>query len=291
MKPYEWMTDFTQQREWIEKRGVMLWLAFFFIELGAGMFLLSSLFDSLPGMIIGWLICSVLGGGLHLLYLGKPARFYRVFFRPQSSWISRGFIFVVMFLLLGLAHMGMILWATPAIALLIITGLFAFLTIIYGGFAMNCINGLPFWNTALLPVLYLVSGLWGGAGLTLAVVSAQGLTPVGIIVEEWIRILLVGFILLLLIYLISARYSSRAAEVSVLTMVSGKLSPIFWVGVVLVGIVISVIVVISSFVSEAIPVVLLYAGIFCGLVGDLAMRYLILKGGLYSPLIPSSAYS
>jgi hypothetical protein len=38
MQPYDWMVKYTPQSEWIERRGILLWLAFFFIELGAGMF-------------------------------------------------------------------------------------------------------------------------------------------------------------------------------------------------------------------------------------------------------------
>ena len=62
-------------------------------------------------------------------------------------------------------------------------------------------------------------------------------------------------------------------------------------GVVIVGVVIPLIAIIISFFAglEATPVVLLYAAIFCGLLGDLAMRYLILRCGLYSPLIPYSS--
>jgi integrase len=37
------MVYYTPQREWIEKGGIKLWLAFFFIELGAGMFFIGSL--------------------------------------------------------------------------------------------------------------------------------------------------------------------------------------------------------------------------------------------------------
>ena len=77
-RPYEVMTKNTPQREWIERRGILLWLAFFFIELGAGMFFVSSFFNNLWGLLIGWLICAVLGGGAHLLYLGHPFRFWRM---------------------------------------------------------------------------------------------------------------------------------------------------------------------------------------------------------------------
>ena len=100
-RPYEWMVNYTPQTEWIEKRGILLWLAFFFIELGAGTFLISSLFNSLLGMIIGWLVCAVLGGGTHLLYLGHPLRFWRIYVSSgwKTSWISRGMYFVSLFLL------------------------------------------------------------------------------------------------------------------------------------------------------------------------------------------------
>ena len=51
--------------------------------------------------------------------------------------------------------------ATRLTVLLAVTDLFAFLTVIYGGFAMSFINGIPLWNTALLPILYVISGLLG----------------------------------------------------------------------------------------------------------------------------------
>ena len=83
-KPYEFMVSYTPQKQWIEKKGVLLWLAFFFIELGAGMFFVASLFGNLPAMSLGWLLCAVLGGGFHLLYLGKPLRFWRMVL--SSGW-------------------------------------------------------------------------------------------------------------------------------------------------------------------------------------------------------------
>ena len=140
MKRYEWMVRYTSQTEWIERRAMLLWLAFFFIELGAGIFFIASFFDTLLAMAVGWLVCGVLGGGLHLLYLGKPLRFFQIVLRPQTSWISRGLIFVALFLILGLACMASTLWASLPTVLLVATNIFAFLTVIYGGFAMNYIG-------------------------------------------------------------------------------------------------------------------------------------------------------
>ena len=92
--------------------------------------------------------------------------------------------------------------------MLVAANIFAFLTVIYGGFAMNYVNGIPLWNTALLPILYVISGLWGGAEVTLGIALASGEMGVGMAIEEWIRILLIGFILLIPVYLMSVRYTS-----------------------------------------------------------------------------------
>ncbi|MCX5803896.1 MAG: dimethyl sulfoxide reductase anchor subunit, partial [Proteobacteria bacterium] len=188
MKPYEWMVKCTPQTEWIVKRGVLLWLAFFFIELGAGAYFVGSFFGSLVSMSIGWVVCGVLGGGLHFLYLGRPFRFYRMVARPQTSWISRGMIFVSLFLLLGFINIVLGLSSITSGILSVLTIALSFLVVIYGGFAMCCINGIPLWNTALLPILYVVSGLWGGAGITVGVAVATGSAQILIGVEEWIHL-------------------------------------------------------------------------------------------------------
>jgi len=289
------MTKYAPQREWIEGRGILLWLAFFFIELGAGMFFVSSFFENRWGLLIGWLICAVLGGGTHLLYLGHPLRFWRMLISSgwKTSWISRGLYFVMFFLILGAVHMGLLFWVIPATPLLILVDIFAFLAIIYGGFAMNYVNGIPLWNTALLPILYVVSGIWGGAELMLATALATGATGLGIAVEEWIRILLIGFVIILAVYLISVRYGSLAGRVSVREIAFGRWAPLLWIAVVALGIALPLGVVLLSFLAglEAIPAALVYIAISGGLLGDLTMRYLILRCGYYHPLVPSHTYS
>jgi len=291
-KPYEFMVTYTPQREWIEKGGIKLWLAFFFIELGAGMFFIASLFDNLTAMSVGWFLCAVLGWGLHLLYLGKPLRFWRMMISSgwKTSWISRGLFFVVFFLVLGLVHLVLLGQGIRSIGLIAAANAFAFLTVIYGGFAMNYVNGIPLWNTALLPILCVVSGLWGGAEVTMGIVAGSGAaSTVGPAIEEWIRILLVGFILLIPVYLLSVRYTSSAGQVSVRSIVSSKWAFLFWVVVVVAGMILPIAAVIGTLAAgpTGLSLTFLYAAILAGLVGDLAMRYLVLKCGVYSPLIPS----
>jgi formate-dependent nitrite reductase membrane component NrfD len=295
MKAYDWMVKPTPQREWIEQRGLLLWLAFFFIELGAGAFFVASFFQSseemLAAMLAGWLVCGVLGGGIHILYLGHPLRAWRIMLNPGTSWISRGLIFVALFLLLGLIYILLSQFAglSPA-PLLAVADIFAFLVIIYGGFAMNYVKGISLWNTALLPVLYVVSGIWGGAGIALMTALAGGSATVGVSVEEWIRILIMGYIVLLAVYLISVRYSNIVGTYSIRQILIGRWWPLMWVVVVGLGLVVPVGVIIASYLAglENLAPGILYFSVMCEMAGDITMRYLILKCGFYSPLIISS---
>ena len=63
--------------------------------------------------------------------------------------------------------------------------------------------------------------------------------------------------------------------------------------VVLLGLIFPIVVVVISFITgiENMPAVVLYLSIFCELIGNLTMRYLILKQGVYAPLISSSAFA
>ena len=181
---------------------------------------------------------------------------------------------------------------SSSLVLMALVDIFAFLTIIYAGFALNYVNGIPLWNTALLPVLYAVSGIWGGASVALGITLFTGaVSTTGVSLEEWIRILLISYIVLIIVYLISVRYTNPTGKVSVQRIVSGGYWPLMWIGVVFIGLVLPTAVIVISLRTgiENMPPVVLYTAIFCELLGDLTMRYLILKGALYNPLITSSA--
>jgi formate-dependent nitrite reductase membrane component NrfD len=291
MQPYDWMVKFTPQTEWIQRRGLMLWLAFFFIELGAGMFIIASLWGGFAPALAGWLICAVLGGGLHLLFLGKPLRTWRMLVSSgwKTSWISRGLAFVSIFLVLGLVYLGFERWAFPPLGLKIVADLMALLSVVYGGLAMNFVNGIRLWKTPLLPILFVVSGLWGGAEVTLGFSLAGGNAGDSAVLESWIRLLLVGFIVLIPAYLMSIAYSSGAGKASVQQMLTGKFSRLFWIGAVFVGMILPAAAVLYSSINglESTPDAVVYLAILSGLVGDLSMRYQILRCGLYSPLVPT----
>jgi formate-dependent nitrite reductase membrane component NrfD len=290
-KPYEFMTQHTPQREWIEGRGVLMWLATFFIEAGAAAFLVASIFNSLWGMFVGIVICAVLGGGLHLVYLGRPFRFWRILLSSgwKTSWLSRGLWFVSVFLVLGVIYLVLAKWASAIPALLIAADVFAFCTIIYLGFVMSYINGIALWNSALLPVLILVVSIWGGLGISVFTLLATGAEAAT--AELWSRIFLLSFIFIVFLYLFGARYRGVAGNLSVREIIRGTWAPLFWVAVVILGMVLPIIVGGLGWLLFEVPTILLYAVIIFELLADLSLRYCLLRCAFYAPLIPSSSYA
>ncbi|MDD5703366.1 MAG: hypothetical protein PHU23_15125, partial [Dehalococcoidales bacterium] len=74
-----------------------------------------------------------------------------------------------------------------------------------------------------------------------------------------------------------------------LYQIRGSISPIFWIFVVLLGIVIpAAIAVFSLFTGEATSVVLIL-GVICEIIGGAMLRYCVLKSGMYNPLFSPSS--
>jgi len=88
------------QRYW----DVSMASAFFCGELGAGLFLVAMVYDSLPGLILGLLIAGVGKSLFHLTHMGVPGRSWRAILRPDRSWVSRGLIAIVVFCGAGTLH-------------------------------------------------------------------------------------------------------------------------------------------------------------------------------------------
>lgn len=284
---YEWMTKPTPQEEWIEGGGKTIWLALFFTETGAGLFFVSIFFKNPLGMILGWILCLVLGCGFFMLHMGHPLRAYRAILRPQSSWISRGGIFLSSFGALGALYilLSYLMPAREFTVLKIILGLLCILVAIYAGMLMSYVRAIPLWNSGLLPMSYVVAGLWSGAEILLAIhLLTEAPTEQ---LELWIRILLPSFALVLLLYLISITSSSAIGWASVKRIIAGDLALHFYIGAVIIGLIFPIIVVLYSLsvgIASVAPLLLL-AAIACGLIGDLTIRYCILKGALYSPVV------
>jgi formate-dependent nitrite reductase membrane component NrfD len=203
-----------------------------------------------PALLWGPLFVAV-GAPFLILDLGIKTRFIYACLNPRTSWLARGFFILSAFIVLGLAvFAASILFpqlfnAQPALWLVleVISVIFAFSTAIYTGVLLKSVKYIPVWNTPLLPVLFLASALsTGSMGVILAMLgsellftSADVFAVVAHTVVSYERVLIVIEAIVLAIYLYSRYRAKDQGETSVKLLLSGKLKPLFWGGIVLIG--------------------------------------------------------
>lgn len=274
------------QREWAEGRGILLILAHFLTGSGAGAWLFAAPLGSNSGLVIGFLLAA-LGAVGHLLFLGRPERFWRMATRVRSSWISRGLVGLSLFLVTASVYLALLFSAahrtTFAATLLALSVLGALWTIVYKGFVWASSKGIPLWNTPLVPALYIAYALRGGAAVLvlLAGLGAQlgALEPLEPI-KLWLA---VSTAVLILIYLEVMRGSGMTALRSVNLLLFGKVALPFYVGAVLFGLIVPIGIGGFAYFDHVSPGLLALVGLL-SLLGDVSIIYCIARAGLYRPL-------
>jgi formate-dependent nitrite reductase membrane component NrfD len=283
------MVKYQQQKDWIDGRGNFIAFAFFLGGISGGLYLASAYFDNLVGMFVAWLLAGCMGVS-YMIHLSHPMRFWRMFMKPKTSWIARGFIFIMLFI--GFTTLQLILsqWvpdATGAItALKVLAGIFAFAQSIYTGFAVSYVCAIKVWNSAIVPILFVTCGITGGLAILLAVMIGQDSSQI-VTLENIIRVVLIALAVIIGVYLWNTTYSSTAAKDAVLRLIGGSLAPLFWIGVFLFGIVIPVVISITTYFTGEASSGLLITAIISEIIGGLALRFAILKAGVYTPLLPA----
>jgi len=305
MVTHEWMVKPTAQTEWIERRGILVWIAEVFTSLGAGLYLVSLYFNNWWGMLAGFLIIMCLKLPPHLIYFGKPLRFWRTLIpftdSWKTSWFTRGINFTVYFgtivfiqLVVGYIAINVYpgtAWETWDIVLRVPGGILGFLVGIYSGFIMSYCRSVPFWNTAMLPLILIIAGVTDGLALMLAIGLVD--TSVDISAVEFVsRILLIVNIIFIAAYVWNATYISKTAKYSAMLLLKGKLAPVFWIGVIACGIISPLVISVSSYFSGDASSPLLITAIGFHTVGAIALKYILLKAGIHNPILPvkTSAY-
>lgn len=267
-----------RQEEW----SWLVAIDLFFGGLGGGLFLFFG-FLNLP-IFFGFLSLGlvILGGLVLMMELGHPVRAWRALRRPNTSWISRGVLFVSLFIVFGFLYLAPSLgvfswlpWSAGTVVgrvFWVVAGLSAFMVTLYPGFVLSSAPSIPFWHTPLLPVLFLSHSVMGAGGIVLLSGEAGAVQGVGSLVALTIA---ANFVMVS-IYVLTMKGSSVASREAVRTLSEGVLGWAFGVGVVLVGMVIPFLVVVW------VPSAAFLAGLFI-LVGSLLFRYCMLKAGVYAP--------
>ena len=288
----EW--GFGGRRRW--RDGALL-MALFLGGIGAGQFVVSTwLLDSTTSALVGLLVVGVGKTVAHLVYLGQPTRFYRLFLRPKTSWISRGLIFMVVFVAFGAAYLApdigfdWVPWKTGTTfsdGLWLGAILSAFLVMVYDGFVLASCKSITAWNTALMPPLFFTYAVAGGTAMTyLTLIAIKAAIPQRGTLTTVDAILLTSMFALLVIYIVNMMTSTATAKASLKKLTTTKVA-IAFIGVAIVaGLLVPLSLALYHEVAttETVASVLLATSSILELSGDLSVRHSILRAGLHAPV-------
>jgi polysulfide reductase chain C len=242
----------------------------------------------LGGVILGAPLVFI-GSCLLLLDLGRPQVAFRALSKPNKAWISRGTIVLTTFTILGAIQCGFLVWPFQGLrdypslylTLNIINGILGILTVIYTGLLFDTTRSIPFWSTPILPLLFLVSGVSTGIfGLILILFLSGGIENHVVSLLSQLDVFLLIFEGMVLFFYLHGMHEVTAARASVRRLLRGDLATPFWVGVVIIGLLIPFVLEVF-WAGETIPT--LIASLF-GLVGGIYVRYIVVSGAVKAPL-------
>ncbi len=291
------VVDYTVQKEWgIGGRRFLMMLALYFGGIGAGAYLVSLLAGYHQAALLGLSIVAIGKSLSHIFFLGRPERCWRAVWRPLSSWISRGLIFMLVFVVAGLGYLlpaysafAWLPWTSQGVFgqfLLWLSIVGAFLTIIYTGFVLNR-TAIPFWNSSLLPVLFLTVSLATGASIAHLLLHFFPQSGVNASVMNQ-SLLWMGWatLVLLLFYFWTAYKVNPASQRSVRYLALDRKGIwYFWGLFLIVGFVFPLVVATVNTLVEVTSVLFVVASLTEIIIGAALFRYLFLKGGIYLPIV------
>ncbi|HXG52765.1 MAG TPA: DmsC/YnfH family molybdoenzyme membrane anchor subunit [candidate division Zixibacteria bacterium] len=277
---------FRPQREWAEGRGLLLIVAHFLTGAGAATWFFAALRGFEAGLAAGFALVAV-GGLCHLLFLGRPERFWRMMANVAGSWISRGLAGMVAFLAAAAAYLLRVQFDAGETAfsrtLFVVSLLGALWIVGYKGFVWASGKGIPLWNTPLIPVLYIAYALRAGTAVLVVLESAPGAGGLQMSLEAVKLWLAISTAVLVLVYVSVMRGSGVTALRSVELLLFGRVALPFYAGAVALGLVVPISV--GGFAAfAAVPSGLIVAAAVFSLLGDLSIIYCIARAGLYRPL-------
>jgi len=278
--------DYRPQREWGEGKGILMVIGHFLVGVAGGTWVMSSIYGETYGLMVAYLL-GALGALVHLLFLGRPERAIKMMRHVRTSWISRGFVGLSLFLAGGGAYLAM-LWLSPGqegapvMLARLVAGVGTITIIGYMGFCYTASKAIPFWHSPLHPAIYIAFAVRGGIAVLLVIAAATGTQSGAWLLQLWTGVTAV--VALLFAFEIHGALSSGniAAKWSVRDMLSGRLALSFYGGTLALGLIVPA-VLLSASMSPS-PVVMALIGI-ASAGGDFFMKLSTVKAGVYLPLL------
>lgn len=260
-------------------------LAFFFAEVGTGLFLVSFYFDFLPGMIAGLAVAATLKPYFHLAHMGVPNKSWRAILRPDRSWVSRGAIAIgvlVGFGVLYVANLGLGLGLPATVGKLVgyaaVAG--ALTVMCYQGMAMSDSESFALWASAMLPLSSFCYALTAGSLTALAIGWDALAGEPRAALASLVLVLLALDVVIVVGILLRARSKSKGGEFSVELLTRGDYARYFVGLVFVVGLIApAAILALAGGSREA-----ALAATAAMLAGFFAFRLLLFKAAVFEPI-------
>lgn len=284
--------DLRPQREWGEGRGIFLVIGHFVVGVAAGTWLMSLVFGSRAGLAVAFMLAA-LGGVSHLAFLGRPERFWRMVSGVKTSWISRGFAGLSLFLAGGFLYLiPMFLpiapWGSdsvPANAGFALAFLGMIILIGYMGFVYTASKAIPFWNSPLHPVLYIGHALRGGVAALLVIAALGGRESAHAheLLWMWIALTSAVAVLFALELHAAATGGNVAARRSVRELLAGRMAFLFYSGTLVVGVAAPALLAFTGLSSPLSLGAMAAIGI-ASAAGDFFTKYSTIRAGVHLPV-------
>lgn len=304
----EFSIGFKRQQVW----GIPHAAWFFAMGVGGGLYLLRLLLDVGMGRILGVntadaasIILIAIGGAILIVDLGQPQKVFRALINARSSWIARGAIADVIFLGAGISailpeveHLGSrpfagLPWSMHSgvgITLQLIAGAAAIVVIIYAGLVLAAWPAIPFWNTPLVPLQFLLYGLSGALAMVFVTLPVVG--PMAGKAGPIKSLEIMQLLLLLLLAGLTAAHMGKAksahpaAKESARLLTRGALASTFMAGVVGTGQLLPLILTAAAYLATGpTELWLLAVSGSLALVGNFLSRLCTLRAGIYGPYL------
>ena len=267
-------------------------LAFFFAEIGTGLFVVSMYLNHLFGMVAGLAVVAILKPYFHLAHMGVPKKSWRALTRPDRSWISRGAIAIGVLVAFGGLHVldrafafGLPPKLETAIAFVAVAA--GLIVMCYQGFAMAASESFALWASPLVPLASLLYATTAGVLLgsvlganTITESQSAALLGAG-------QILLIADLLVVAGILVFARQRSKGGAFSVALLMRGQYVLWFRNLVLIVGLALPLLLLLTAGNSLALRIVACVAM----LTGFYAFRITMFRAAVYEPVVPGFAGS
>ncbi len=277
-------SELRPQREWGEGRGVFLVIGHFVVGVAAGTWLFGLVFGLREALVLAFVLAAA-GGAFHLAFLGRPLRALNMVRRVKTSWISRGFWGLALFLLgaaLYLLTESQIGYALAVLGMVVMMG--------YMGFVYTASKGIPFWSTPLHPVLYIAYALRGGVAGVLFAFAITNKFPENpqLILGLWILLTAAVAVLFVIELHGALTGGNAAARSSAHALLAGRLALSFYGGTLALGLVVPALFVWAGYAGQLSAGVMAAIGVASAL-GDFFMKYSTIRAGVHLPVWLSRA--